>query len=102
MAVGLLESRDAFVEMRPATELAGLRRELIHEILREDLRESTDIEDEFLRIERLELSSELRERIDDACRRAAHTGVELGKQPGGTRANDGEVRDVVSDHAIEE
>lgn len=60
MAVLLAQTDDLFSKVRFGAELARLRSELIHEVFREHARKAADVEDELLRIQRLELSSELR------------------------------------------
>ena len=64
-------------------ELPRLLGELPHEVLREHLREAGDVEDVLLGIQRRELSAELRQRVDDLRRRAAHAGVEEANSPAG-------------------
>jgi hypothetical protein len=68
----LAQPGDAAVEVRrlvPAPRLLG---EVLHEVLRQHLREAGDVEDVLLRVERGELPAELRERVDDLRRGAAH------------------------------
>ena len=105
MPVLLIETDHAFTEVRLRAELRRLRRELIHEILRQDLRKSTDVEDVFLGIQCLELAAELRKRVDDARGRPAHSGIELGEQSRRAAADDRDVNQLVGDfgrHGLEE
>src|SRR5262249_19774490 len=98
----LLERHDALAKMRLCSELSGLCRELTHEILREHTRETAHVEDQLLGIERLELSPELGQGVDDARRHATHAGVELGEQPSGSGANDRDVDELVRCHGLKE
>ena len=96
MPILLGEPDHPLSEKRPRAELARLRGELDHQVLRENLREATDVEDVLLGIQRFQLSAELGQRVDDARGGAAHAGVELGEQSRRPAADDGEVCDLVS------
>ena len=61
-------------------ELERLLGQRAHEILRQDLRKAADVEDVLLGIEGGELPAELRQRVDDLRRHAAHAGVEEGEE----------------------
>jgi hypothetical protein len=76
-------------------ELRRLLGETFDEVLGQNLRESGDVEDELLRVERGELSAQLGERVDDAAGRLAHPGVEHGEESGGSSADDRDVLDIV-------
>ena len=82
-------------------KLAHLRHQIGNQILGEDLRQPCDVEDVFLRVERRQLPAELRKRVHDARRHAAHARVKSGEQTGRARADD---RDVpyVQRHEVRE
>ncbi len=102
MAVLLRQPHHTFTEMRLRAELPRLRGELPHEVLRENLRKPGDVEDPLLRIQRRELSAELRQRVHDARRHLAHPRVKLREQTRGSAANDRDVGGLVRRHAVEE
>src|SRR3954451_13356393 len=77
-------------------ELRCLLHQRLHQILRQNLREPSNIEDVFLGIERGELSAQLRQRVDDLRLGAPHAGIKRGEQPGGTAATDRGVGYLVS------
>ena len=95
MAVLLVEAGDALSQVRRLVELRRLVSQRLHEVLGEDLRIPRDVEDVFLRIERGELPAELRKRVHDLRRRAAHSRVEEREEPGRPAADDGDVLDLV-------
>src|SRR3954451_8228172 len=91
MIVVPLESGDVLVEVRLVVELRCLLDQRLHQILRQNLRETSDVEDVLLGIERGELSAQLRKRVNDLRLRPPHSGIKRGEQPGGTAANDRDV-----------
>jgi len=66
----LRESHDALSEMHGLTKLRGLLRQRPHEILRQHLGISGDVEDELLRVQRGKLSTELGQGVHDLSRGA--------------------------------
>ena len=57
MPILCFQPLDAFAEVHLCTELARLRGELIDEVLRKHSGEPADVEDQLLRIQRLELTT---------------------------------------------
>ena len=88
-------------QVHVATELRRLLGELPHEVLGQHLREAGHVEDVLLGIERRELSAQLRQRVDDPRRGAAHPRVELREDPRRPAADDREVLEVVGLHGRE-
>src|SRR3954462_13841900 len=88
MIVVPLESGDVLVEVRLVVELRCLLDQRLHQILRQNLRETSDVEDVLLGIERGELSAQLRKRGNDLRLRPPHSGKKRGDHPGGPPAND--------------
>jgi hypothetical protein len=84
-----------WAEVRRLVELRRLVSQRPHEILGEHLRIARDVEDVFLRIERGELPAELRQRVHDLRRRAAHSRVEEREEPRRPAADDGDVLHLV-------
>ena len=78
-------------EMNRLLELRRLLGERAHQVLGEDLGKAGDVEDVFLGVERGELAAELRQRVDEARRRAAHSSVEEAEDPGRPPADDRDV-----------
>jgi hypothetical protein len=93
-AAGLLQRDDALVAVHRRAELRGLLRQRADEVLGEYLCEPAHVEDVLFRIQRGELSTGLRKRIDNLGRSAAHAGVKLGEEPGGPRTNYRDVPDL--------
>ena len=81
MSVLLLEPDDALTEVRLRAELPRLLGELTARGPSPEPSGSPPTSKMYFSgIERGELSAELRQRVDDARRRAAHPRVELGEQ----------------------
>ena len=72
----------------------SLGREILHQVLAENLGEAADVEDVFFGIERRDLSAHVVQRVDQPAGGPAHAGVEGGEQSSGPGADDGEVLDV--------
>ena len=81
-------------------KLSSLFGEDIYQILRQDLRVPRDVEDVFLRVQRSELTTKLRQGVDDSGRGAPHARIKRGKETGGSPANDRDVCDLVRRHAF--
>ena len=91
----LVQSGHPLAEMRRLAELRRLIAQRLDEILRQHLRVAGDVEDVFLGIEGGELTAELRQRVDDLRRCAAHARVEEREEPRWPSADDRDVLHLV-------
>src|SRR5436190_10327182 len=82
--------------MHFAREALVLFDQRAHEILRQNLREAGDVKNEFLRIQRGELSACFLQRIHHLRRYLAHAGIKQGEQPRGAAANDRDIAEFVN------
>ncbi len=78
----LAESRHHLAQVGCGAKLESLGRHVAHQILGQHLGEAGDVEDVFLGIERHELATERRKRVDDPSGCAAHSRVERGEEAG--------------------
>src|SRR5438094_7018447 len=76
-------------------EAPRLLDERTHQILREHLRNAGHVEDVLLGIQRRELSTGVRKRVDDLRRHTAHTSVKKSEEPRGPSADDRNVLDLL-------
>ena len=90
-----LEADHVLVEVTRLSKLCGLRLERLHEILGEHLRKAGDVEDVLLGIQRRELSTNLRERVEHLGRRAAHPTIKESEEARGPSAKNSYVFDLV-------
>ena len=95
MPVAFLETDDALTQVHRRPKPRRLFRQLADEVLGENLGKPRDVEDVFFRIERRELTAELRQRIDDLRRDAPHPGVERGEETRRPTTNDGDVAKIM-------
>src|SRR2546423_188022 len=77
-------------------EATRLLDERTHQVLREHLGDAGDVEDVLLGIQRGELSTGVRKRIDDLRRHAAHTRVKKSEESRGPSAYDRYVFDLLT------
>jgi hypothetical protein len=75
MILFFLERDDVLIQVRAVVELVYLLPERLDQVLGQNLRESTDIEDVFLGVERRELAAELGKGVYDLGGRATHSGI---------------------------
>src|SRR3954447_25367935 len=95
MIVGSLERGDVLIEVRPEVELCGLIDQRADQVLGQNLRVSADIEDVFLGVKRGQLTTQLRQGVDDLGGGAAHARVKRGEQPRWAAADNRDVGDLV-------
>src|SRR3982750_3056886 len=74
-------------------ESARLLYQRSYQVLGQYLRDAGDVEDVLLRIQRRQLSTGLRKRVDNLRRHLSHTSVEQCEEPGGPAADNGDVLD---------
>src|SRR3954465_15164434 len=76
-------------------ESARLLDQRSYQVLGQYLRDAGNVEDVLLRIQRRQLSTGLRKRVDNLRPHLSDTRVEQCEGPGGPTADDGDVLDLV-------
>jgi hypothetical protein len=75
-------------EVSRRAKLQSLLSHVADQVLGQHLGKAGNVENVFLGVQRHELATQCRKRIDDAGRGAAHAGIEGGKQAGRASADD--------------
>ncbi len=76
-------------------ELRGLVGQALHQVFRQDFGEARHVEDVFLRIQGRELAADVVQIVDQPAGGPAHPGVERAEKSGRSRADDGDILEVV-------
>jgi hypothetical protein len=91
MPILLFETGYMLAEVGWKVELTGLIGEIPNQVFRENLPKAGDIEDVFLRIERSELATQLRQSVDDLRGCAAHARIKGGEKTCRPASENGDV-----------